>query len=633
MKINGYVTTQKPDKLFAYSLLEGFSEDDIKGSGSTYVEFKSNLYSLDKLTGITHIVFDKEISYGDLPEGLRVSLQMQALSRHIASKNIKQQSKTKFYFSKTNNVLLPDYKGACFVNYGFKIQLVNIAGSTILTIDPRQYVTEQGETWSKEFTEQNYSVLSENRLTYTKFKEVLDAAYILLQSSFKVDTAAGIYEYSIAPVLQDYEIKIVGVEPEVSFGVGQSADWQLLGLKRYGPWDSNTGNSSINQIDVSIIGTGWSKDILGKVLNGDTGARYGFPGFESVFKTKLLGINTNEIIPLEEQELLGCTTKEELIKLLREKARSVPQGRIAVIEIPDSLKKLNLGVDLRDLIKIIFWEERIGSQVINDSTIRLAGNNIVDNLALGIYVSAGGQPWVLEEPLLESVCIGISFGVSNDKRTLTGIFEILDGYGATLEMSLEELTTVSGRDIENRDLHISQDDLAKIIEKAISLYSTSYDGNHPKRIIVHKTTPYNREELKVLSSEIVTKYTSELNFLYVSTYSKGVHLLSEDGRPPTRLMYWQFEDNKAFLYTQGGKPFDPPVPSPIYVEIQAKSENSTYSLDTACEDIIKLTKLNWNSINSYEKEPITLSHSRRLIDLLRCEFSLDKVPNQVRFFL
>lgn len=640
MFINAYIKQGEPLTAFRFKHPNVRHYDDLWTvfDRNSQVTFSNGeIISLFNFNSATYPGLEQvgQITLSELFGGVHRQLEKMAFMGHLVNCGLMRKGGSQAYFP-TNSEVQPKQVGGVYINGCVTVDLNRLGSIAYVTIDPNQTITADGDGWNAEFARANHGVLSRNPINYREFIKILDSVFLALGETFKISTEAGEYSYVKAPVLATNAVRNTGYEPKVSFGSGRSHVFPAAGIKQHGPWDYNASEDRPRDIRVGIIGENFSVPLLREVHSGESSGQYPFQGFQRVYKSTLQHDRTNDRLEVTEQELRACADYEAIGNIFREKARQLsPTCDVAVIALPDFVQDIN-EVNLRDYLKVIFWEEKLASQIILSNTVQRSQSLIVDNLALGIYVAAGGKPWILEEPLENQVCVGISFGISKDKHTLVGIVEIFDGYGLSLSMEVNEVTTIPDREIRKNDMHLSSEQLTEIIRSSITRFSDKYDGNHPERVIVHKTTYFNQSELDSLAA--LPEFNVELAFVYINSYGNGFNLIkdSKDASPP-RLTYWECDNSRALLYTKGpddrGRSIDPFLPQPLWVEVQAVSDGSEYSIDQACKDIVKLTKLNWNSVVSYEREPATISRSRKIVDLLRAGLSLRNIPTDIRYFL
>lgn len=120
-----------------------------------------------------------------------------------------------------------------------------------------------------------------------------------------------------------------------------------------------------------------------------------------------------------------------------------------------------------------------------------------------------------------------------------------------------------------------------------------------------------------------------------------LHLRESDGRlysagvyPPLRGTLLELSEDESLLYTRGSVPFFETypglyVPKPTHVTIEA-AEQSMRFLN---QEILALTKLNWNSTQFDGAAPVTLRASREVSKVLRfCETG-QKIEPRYSFYM
>ena len=631
MDLNSYKITNEPNEVFSCKVDGINSYDDLEKLDNNVCSFSGGrVFSLNKLETGKDI---SEENYKKLKRNVKHDLLKKLLCDFLKQKGLVEVSNDRFIYPLGSSIS-PRKLGDIFLNYGFQIEINPMFDGLHLFIDPKLFVTRDGNSYDSDFTKNNYGYLSQNQLSYPDFLKIIKNTFGLLGDNFKIVTESGEFDFTKDPELSNDSILSTGEEPKISFGGSKSHDFPAAGLKRWGPWDYNESvDSHPSEIEFGIIGKGFSLPLLRDIYRNPKKGPYEFSGFENVYHTKLKHDKDKASIDFSEDELMRCKDKDELSKLIKEKARYVfSNSDVAVVELPKSALNIPYA-NVRDFLKILFWEEKLPTQFILEGTSSNT-HGIIDNFALGLYVAAGGKPWVLESPISNHIFIGISFGISPDKTKLIGIFEVFDGYGLSLDMEVTELKE-SNNKINEADMHLSSSKLKEVIKSAIIRYSEKFNGNHPEKVVIHKTTYFDEDELSVVDK--LDEFQVDIGLVYINSYGSGIHIIPSSGNAlPKRRNYFKLFPTKALLYTKGldsyGRTFDNFIPEPIIVEVY-QSERSKYDIDQACLDIIKLTKLNWNSVASYEREPVTISHSRKIVKLLREGLSLDNIPTSIRYFV
>jgi hypothetical protein len=184
---------------------------------------------------------------------------------------------------------------------------------------------------------------------------------------------------------------------------------------------------------------------------------------------------------------------------------------------------------------------------------------------------------------------------------------------------------------DDEDLHLTQKQLETIFTTLIQDYRTRMDDNPPEHVIVHKISSFNETEKSSFDS-LSKNYPIEFSLIYADTHSLW-SLITNNKREPVRGTYWKMTNNRALLCTSGiidgqGSYSLPGIPYPL---VLTEEGSSKFTMDEICKQVMRLTKLNWNSVNTYEREPVTIAHSRKVVDLLRAGLEPSDVPRMLGF--
>lgn len=516
---------------------------------------------------------------------------------------------------------------ALYVNYGFQVRQAYLANKTYFAIVPKRFLTKDGKIYDHDFHLENIDYLYSNSIEYNDFVDIIESVKNLLGVRF----TAGDFEFELDDQIPDLELGYTGNEPQVLFGGSQERHtFPAAGLKRFGPWDFNTTSSKVSpEIFIGLLGVDIGKSVLKKVYFGDDSDSNGFKGFEKVYRRKLTGDKSTGSVIITEEEFLACNTAEEVKTLLLtsyKKFKKKPD--VLIIRLPNSIANKISNIDLHDWIKVVFWELLQPTQIILQSTMENGTGLTVDNVALGIYVSAGGRPWILDEPFVNQIFVGIGFGRKDDNSKVVGIMEVIDTFGVTLDMQLSQIK--ASPETEDNHLHLTFDEIKGFIDKAIADYTSR--NIVIDRIAIHKTTSFNEEERGIIA------YGKDkgviINLVHIDTRGNGIYLINDKNKYqlPARLSFWSPQDNKAILYTTGRTNFaskSPFIPKPIVVNLE--NTDGDYTLKQACIDIVKLTKLNWNSVNSFEKDPVSLTYAINMAKLLKLGLRIEDISCEIKY--
>ena len=249
------------------------------------------------------------------------------------------------------------------------------------------------------------------------------------------------------------------------------------------------------------------------------------------------------------------------------------------------------------------------------------------NLFSALYYKAGGTPWSM--PLVSgqpSCYAGISFYRSRDYETLqTSIAQIFNEFGNGVILRGEPVTVYSS----DRSPHLSKGEAFELLDSAISEYKIAV-GSVPARLVLHKTSSFSKEEVDGLVDVCKDKYGIKSLDLVTVGSSNDFRIYRNGLFPPRRGTHIEIDKRRHILYTKGSvdlyKTFVgkyPPAPLEIHI----------YYCDTSpsliVEEILALTKMNWNNMNFEKKWPITIECSRKVGDVLK--YLDENTPEQQKY--
>jgi hypothetical protein len=180
----------------------------------------------------------------------------------------------------------------------------------------------------------------------------------------------------------------------------------------------------------------------------------------------------------------------------------------------------------------------------------------------------------------------------------------------------EGLVLKGGRasiDKKNRHPYLSKDNAYNLMKDILDVYRKQM-RQLPSRLVVHKSSQYRPEELsgfEEASNDIELK-----DFLTLLT--RGIRFMRSRGiYPPVRGTTIKVGPNDYVLFTKGWIPFYETYPGlrvPTPIEIVEHHGNTPIKM--LFEEILALTKMNWNSADFCIREPITLAYSREVGKIL-----------------
>jgi hypothetical protein len=209
--------------------------------------------------------------------------------------------------------------------------------------------------------------------------------------------------------------------------------------------------------------------------------------------------------------------------------------------------------------------------------------------------------------------VGISFyrphGESSTLRA--SVVQAFDENGDGLVLRGPEFHWDDRKD--GRSPHLSEQTAGELMQQVLKQYERER-GQRPARVIVHKVSEYEEAERKGFQSAL--SKVRQYDLLAVHPVS-STRLIRAGKRPPLRGTSFDFGD-QHLLYTTGyipdlGRYPHGHVPSALLI---ADHVGDTHT-DRLQQEILTLTKMNWNSANMHGLWPITLRFSRLVSDVLR----------------
>ncbi len=236
------------------------------------------------------------------------------------------------------------------------------------------------------------------------------------------------------------------------------------------------------------------------------------------------------------------------------------------------------------------------------------------NFVTALYHKAEGSPWRLAE-VEHGVCfVGISFYkemAAMDHRMRTSMAQAFtaagDGYvlrGSTFEWDEARY---------GRSPHLDRKSAAALMRDVVDLYQRQNRGSLPNRIAIHKTSRYWDEELSGFRD--ACQHVPRKDFIALGW--RGIQFYRAGDYPPLRGTFMKLSETDFLLYTVGYIPFlrtypGARVPQPI--EILEHYGDSPWNV--VLQEILALTKLNWNSTDFACSKPISIAFAQRVGQIL-----------------
>lgn len=455
-------------------------------------------------------------------------------------------------------------------------------------------------------------------------------------------------------------------EPELEFGAGRHIDIRF-GLRNYGPLDF-ASDLAPREIPVGIVGTSatiegireWLERCGAGVAAKPSPHAYLFPAFpgfseDTGFKSKLVfderlqrTIRERDVINLARHhraELVEAAVEMFLDEMRHLVETAAP--RVLICALPWSLLDLLTGEedasaedvltaealsaeaptsvpDFHHLLKAKSMPLRTPIQLVKPSTYgvpsRRHRTQLQDeatrawNFFTALYYKAGGTPWRLtrDAKALATCYVGVSFYTSRDRQSLeTSIAQVFNqrGDGVIVRGAAAAVSK------DDRQTHLAEADAHKLLFDALELYRREHK-TLPARVALFKTSAHNDAEQAGFLRAADEIRIDSLDL--VSVGAPDAKLFRRGAYPPLRGTLLTLDARAQILYTRGSVEFFGTypgmyVPQPLGIRCD-RTESTPKAL---AEEVLALTKMNWNNTQFDGHDPITVRAARQVGKILK----------------
>jgi len=428
----------------------------------------------------------------------------------------------------------------------------------------------------------------------------------------------------------------------------------MRGLINNKPFDANlNGILYSNEINLSVIcGRSYASALYNflsqlhsRHSTGNINPDYliDYPGFASAFN---IPIN----IPIFEQsekwldidfrgqnELENHENALNLARLITSKidqiANTQSQSTIVVF-IPNEWQLfesyINYGesFDLHDYVKAYAASKGVPTQLIREKTLSDSLKcQIYWWLSLSFYVKSLRTPWILNSQEKDTAYAGIGYSVSRTQsksEIVIGCSHIYDSNGQGLKYKLSKIDNYVLDKKSNP--YLSYKDAFQFGVSIRELFYQSLD-KLPERVVIHKRTRFTEDEINGIKASlnmagvkkidlIEISYETDARFLAMNTFQNSLQV---DKFPISRGTCIVTNRFTALLWTHG---IVPSVRQPSYkfylggrsipMPLKITKHYGESDINVIANEILGLTKMNWNSLDLYSKLPSTIDSSNQI---------------------
>lgn len=433
----------------------------------------------------------------------------------------------------------------------------------------------------------------------------------------------------------------------------------LKGLRDFSPYEhSLTGKSSPIRLAIITSNDGFIEvknhldSLNSETSNSNLKELYliNYSGFHKTYKTML------DVPTAQDQSRVTLINKSDTVEkncvefydLIKNCIDNIALNRhnfdLLIIYVPvgwnqfRELKNDELYFDLHDSVKLYSAKKGIRVQFIERKSIDQENQLRVKWwLSQGLYVKGAGIPWKVRTSTPNTAYIGLGYALK-DGKTLLAASQLFDERGQGLRVLLQPIRKHT---FIGDNPFMSKDDARRLITTLRESYFSSGVNAKLDRLVIHKSNFFNKDEIEGISQALDGIQNIELIQIQENNLWKGVRWNSEfvngkwknkDQNSPYHLFPMQrgaaiqIDEFSTLLWTDGSvqnAELNNPrfsyyqsqrgIPSPLLV----RRFLGTDPVDVVLQDILKLTKMNWNSGSFYKRLPVTIEFSNVLAKMAK----------------
>lgn len=443
---------------------------------------------------------------------------------------------------------------------------------------------------------------------------------------------------------------------------------QLKGLCRYGPIDCSYIQSSDIRPSVRLAVLSPKQD-MGKILThlnklNSTVSNVGndkflphYEGFEKVYRRSIMvpseqqkdlcvGYNRDKVLRMSPNDFLSFMKRG--VEYYSQRSLDFD---VLIIYIPKCFAHfrtstiISLDFNLHDALKLYATEKGIKLQLIEEKSIDSYDPcKVMWGLSTSLYAKATGILWHPKAIQNDTAYIGISYAYSEVKKICIGCSQLFDSTGTGIRMVLRKINNpiLLGK----RNPFMREEDARIMMTELREQYYHSAPVNSLKRIVIHKTTPFIREEISGIKQAF---RGVDVELVQIQEYCswRGIRFGAEASKKAEnyavrRGLSVKLDQNSFLLWTHGCVIHSElsgtlnyykgsrGIPTPLMI----RRYEGNSSGDVLAQEILMLTKMNWNSGDSlYKTLPVTLDFAKVLARMSKQDEAIFDKAYDFRFFM
>ena len=461
-------------------------------------------------------------------------------------------------------------------------------------------------------------------------------------------------------------------EPVMLFaGTGDrtSSVHQLRGLTEYGPIDNPLDGKRgvIHSIRLAVVSPEEYIDqilthlhSLNQVHTPDGYDKYliNYEGFEKVYrKALIIPDKTNkDLCKTYKKSAFGKKSANDFLCFLKRGidvfASMNTAFDVLVIFIPKEFKRfrestsVSLDYNLHDAIKLYATEKNVRVQFIEERSVTSPYKcKVMWALSTSLYAKSQGTLWRPKAIVDGTAYVGVSYSQSKEKGICIGCSQLFDSTGTGIRMILKKIN--SPKFCGKNNPYMNKDEARNMMQSLREQYYHCCPVSKLKRIVIHKTTPFMKDEIIGITQAF--EGIADIELIQIQEYNpwRGLRFsesdkLRADSFAIKRGTATKINDESFLLWTHGtivhpqiagtnnyyknGRG----IPSPLLV----KRFYGDSPADVLAEEILMLSKMNWNSGDSlYKVLPVTLDFAKTLSRMSKQDEAIYDKSYDFRYFM
>ena len=423
-------------------------------------------------------------------------------------------------------------------------------------------------------------------------------------------------------------------EPELVFDGDHRCVDPRTGLAAYGPY-CNADRGSISQLRVGIIGTSEDIEKAESLLREISGPVEQDPKLDSILHPSFPGINSGKpffvdvvtrpswrrsVSPQALRLAEECTDSIAKFEMLREsfgaEARAMSQ-----LEIPPSVVIFAIPAGLEHSLVNAACAPSLPTEIIYTGKMAEVDGPQEDratqawNFSVRLLYKAGLTPWCLADAAGDSCFVGLSYHREthgDSPNTWTAFAHVVTDFGQGFFLKGDTFEWIPKNEKEDMP-YLAQGQAAKLMYRILEAYGKNV-GHPPRKVLVHKTSFFSEAERLGFRDALQGIKQHAL----VAVAKAGVFFLRPGRQPIFRGVAIPFGKKLGVVYVSGYVPFLKCSPGSQMPEPLEITENwGSLTFREAAGDLLRLTKLNWDTSAFSTDVPVTLALPDRAREIFK----------------